>query len=308
MVRSRRFLFCICSVLAVVITVLLWHGTGQAAEHLLSGNKGLLARYPAIKAKLEKNQFGTPIYLESAEKESSLGVDVYGILNYPFEEVRDELQSPGNWCAITSLHTNIKACTFRKTGDHWLLTLYSGRKYYQAPEDAYKLDFKFRIVAQQPDYLDIAMTADKGPLLTTDHRIRLEAAPLDGGKTFVHFRCAYKHGLLARTAIKTYFATLARDKVGFSSIAADDTGKPVYVGGVRGAIERNAVRYYLALQTYMDTLKFPGDQRFEHQISRWFGLTERFPRQLHEMDKKEYLTAKRQEHNNQLMLQKEIDK
>lgn len=58
----------------------------------------------------------------------------------------------------------------------------------------------------------------------------------------------------------------------------------------------------------MDTLKSPGDQRFENQISRWFSLTERFPRQLHEMDKEEYLAGKRREHNNQLMLQKKADK
>jgi hypothetical protein len=307
MVRTRRFLFSKCSALIVVASVLFWHCTGLAAEPLATGDKALLANYPAIKAKLEKNQFGTPIYLESAEKEGSLRVDVYGVLNYPFDAVRDALQSPVNWCDIMSLHTNIKACTFRKAPDHWLLTLYSGRKYYQSPQDAYKLEFMFRIAAQQPEYLDITMTADNGPLLTTDHRIRLEAAPLDKGTTFVHFRYAYKHGLLARMAIKTYFATLAHDKVGFSSSAADKMGNPVYTGGVRGAIERNAVRYYLALRTYMDTFKSPGDQRFEKQINRWYNLTASFPRQLYEMDKEEYLATKRREHNNQLMLQKEAD-
>jgi hypothetical protein len=109
-------------------------------------------------------------------------------------------------------------------------------------------------------------------------------------------------------AIKTYFATLARDKVGFSSIAVDTMGNPVYIGGVRGAIERNAVRYYLALQTYMDTHNSPGDQRFENQINRWYNLTAMFPRQLYEMDQVEYLAIKRREHNNQLTLQKEGDK
>ncbi|MBP1752878.1 MAG: hypothetical protein H6Q57_1714, partial [Geobacteraceae bacterium] len=85
-------------------------------------------------------------------------------------------------------------------------------------------------------------------------------------------------------------------------------GEPVYVSGVRGSVERNAVRYYLAIQTYMDTLSIPWNQRFEKRISRWFDLTARFPRQLYEMDKGEYLATKRREHNNQLMLQKEAGK
>ncbi len=99
----------------------------------------------------------------------------------------------------TSLLLNIKACTFRKVSGQWLLTLYSGRKYYQPPKDAYKLDFRFTIGAIQPEYLDIALTAQNGPLLTTDHRIRLEAVPLDAGRTFIHFGYDYSYGALARS-------------------------------------------------------------------------------------------------------------
>ena len=106
--------------------------------------------------------------------------------------------------------------------DQWLLTLYSGRKYYQPPKDAYKLDFKFRIAALQPEYLDIALTAKNGPLFTRDHRIRFEAAPLDKGRTFIHFSYDYSYGALARAAIKSYYATIGRDKKGFSVIATDE--------------------------------------------------------------------------------------
>jgi hypothetical protein len=58
----------------------------------------------------------------------------------------------------------------------------------------------------------------------------------------------------------------------------------------------------------MDTLGIPLDQRFEKRNSRWFDLTARFPRQLHELDKGEYLANKRREHGNQLMLQLEAGK
>lgn len=308
MALTRRFIFHACIALVIVATVLFWRHSVLEAEPLSINGKVLLAKYSAIKPKLEKNQFGIPLYLESKEEYSSLHVDVYGVFAYPFDSVRDALQAPNNWCDINSLLINIKACTFRKVSDQWLLTLYSGRKYYQPPRDAYKLDFRFSIAALQPEYMDIALTAQNGPLFTRDHRIRLEAVPLDKAMTFIHFSYDYNYGVLARAAIKTYYATIGRDKKGFSIIATDKKENPVYVGGVRGSLERNAVRYYLAIQTYMDTLKIPWNQRFEQRISRWYDLTARFPRQLHELDKGEYLANKRREHNNQLMLQKEAGK
>jgi hypothetical protein len=308
MALTRRFIFHACATLVIAATVLSWRYDAQAAEPQSSGGKTLLAKYPAIKARLEKNQFGIPLYVESKEEYSSLHVDVYGIFEYPFDAVVEALHTPDNWCGITFQLINIKACVFRKVSDQWLLTLYCGRKYYQPPKDAYKLDFNFRIAARQQEYLDIALTAENGPLLTRDHRVRTEAAPLDTGRTFIHFRYDYRYGVLARAAIKSYFATIGRNKKGFSSIATDRQGGPVYVGGVRGSVERNAVRYYLAIQTYMDTLAVPRDQRFEKRISRWYDLTARFPQQLYELDKVEYLANKRREHKNQLMLQKEAGK
>ena len=308
MVLTKRFIFHACVAFVVSAMVLSCNYSVKAAEPLSSDGKALLVKYRAIKTDLEKNQFGIPLYLESKEEHSYLHVDLYGILDYPFDGIRDALQSPGNWCDINFLFMNIKACTFRKVSGQWLLTLYSGRKYYQPPKDAYKLEFSFRVAALQQDYLDIALTAKKGPLLTRDHRIRFEAARLDKARTFIHFSYDYSYGSLARTAMKTYYKTMARDKKGFSVIATDKNGDPVYVGGVRGSEERNAVRYYLAIQAYMDTLKIPADQRFEKQLSRWYDLTARFPLQLYEMDKMAYLTNKRREYINQLALQNEADK
>lgn len=279
-------------------------GMGPAEDTSSRSGKALLAKYPAISGKLQKNQFAAPIYLESFESRGSQQVDMYGVFNYPFDAVKGALQAPANWCDITTLHINIKACTAKRVADHWLLTIYSGRKYYQTPSDAYPLKLLYRIAAQQPDYLDLALTAAEGPLSTKNHRIRLEAVPLDRDRTFVHFSYAYTHGALANMAIKTYFATLARDKIGFS-MEPGQSGTPAFIGGVRGAVERNTVRYYLALQTYMDTLRFPEGQRFEQRLNRWYDLTARYPRQLKEVEKTDYLANKRREHQNQIALQKE---
>ncbi|HET6418767.1 MAG TPA: hypothetical protein VFG19_01335 [Geobacteraceae bacterium] len=301
----RKHLLIGALIVIIVSFVAIPWGSARVAEPGTGGERALVGRYPAIKAGLEKNQFGIPIYLESKEEAGSSQVEIYSILDYPFAIVRDSLQSPANWCDINSLLINVKACTCRRIDSQWLLSLYSGRKYYQPPRDAFKLDFRFQVAAQREGYLCIALSAKDGPFFTRDYRIKLEAAPLDGTRTLVHFSYAFSYGKMARMAINSYFATIGRDKKGFTVIATGKYGEPVYQGGIRGAVERNAVRYYLALETYMDTLKFHGEQGFEKRISRWYDLTGRFPRQLYEIDKGEYLANKRREHQNQLLLQKE---
>ena len=106
--------------------------------------------------------------------------------------------------------------------------------------------------------------------------------------------------------MSTYLATLGRGKVGFSITGRDQAGQPVYIEGVRGIVERNAVRYYLAIQSYLDTLMIDREQRHEARLNKWFELTEQHHRQLYEMDKQDYLGAKRQEYLDQRRLQKAI--
>jgi hypothetical protein len=82
-------------------------------------------------------------------------------------------------------------------------------------------------------------------------------------------------------------------KVGFSVIGTDSDGNPVYVGGLRGAVERDVVCYYLAILAYLDTLKIPAEQRFEKRVSQWYDLAALYKKQLLEMEEEEYLTYKR---------------
>jgi hypothetical protein len=308
MTGSRHFTIHAISAFLALTAVLSCYNCIQAAEVLHPPGKVLFSKYSTAKIEIEKCLFGIPIYLESNEDNRFLRADVYGVFDYPFGSVRDALQAPIDWCDIVSLHLNIKACTYKKEESLRLLTLYSGRKYYQPPSAAYKLIFRFHLAANETEYLNIVLNAEKGPFGTKDHLITLEAVPLDQERTFVHFSYAYSYGLMARMAMSSYFATIGHDKKGFSIINYDKKGNPVCSEGIRGAMERNAVRYYLALQTYIDTLKYPREQRFEKSINLWFDLTERYPQKLHEMDKEEYIAGKRREHGNQLNLQKEINK
>jgi hypothetical protein len=75
---------------------------------------------------------------------------------------------------------------------------------------------------------------------------------------------------------------------------------------VKGILERNAMRYYLALEAFFATRHLPEPERFEARIDYWFELTSRFPRQLWEMEREEYLLTKRLEWRQQQRLQKEF--
>jgi hypothetical protein len=108
--------------------------------------------------------------------------------------------------------------------------------------------------------------------------------------------------------MKSYFSISGAGRIGFSVIGTDSDGNPVYVGGLRGAIEGNVLRYYLTILAYVDTLMIPVEQRFEERMSQWYDLTARYKKQLFEIEKEEYLTYKRQDQESQLILQEALDR
>ena len=105
---------------------------------------------------------------------------------------------------------------------------------------------------------------------------------------------AYGYGFTARMAMKTYLATIGSQKVGFTILDRKD-GKPVYQGGVLGLLERNTMRYYLAIDAYLAAYALPAADQPEKRIREWYADTERYPEQLHEMEQSEYLDMKRKE-------------
>jgi hypothetical protein len=112
---------------------------------------------------------------------------------------------------------------------------------------------------------------------------------------------AYRFGVAARLATKAYLTTVGRDKVGFSIVGRDSAGKPQFVGGTRGAIERNTMRYYLAIEAYLGALSLPTAQ----QLETVGGLARRrrtYPRQLRELDRGEYIAMKREQVRRQQQL------
>ena len=100
----RHFFWRRCTALFLWLVVVLPCSAGQAAGPVAGGEPALLAKYPAIKANLEHNQYGAPIYLESAEAEHSLRVDMYGIFNHPFNAVRVH-------CSLLPIGATSRRCT-----------------------------------------------------------------------------------------------------------------------------------------------------------------------------------------------------
>jgi len=277
-----------------------------AAETPRQSAEILLNTYHINRARLETNNFGIPLVVDSSERDDRVHVDVYGIFDHPFGNVVNVLKLPSNWCDIVALFPNVKACTSRDLPGAGLLTLYLGRKTYQAPEDARQIIFNFHNVVQQQGYADFILTANEGPFGTKDHRIRVEALPLDGARTFIHVSYAYSDSVALRLASKIYFATFGRSKVGFTVTGTDEDNNPVHIGGPRGAVERNAVRCYLAIQAVMISMHSPEQNRFKTRTNQWYDLSTRYRKQLFDLDKQEYLTIKRREQKSRQLLQQRV--
>jgi hypothetical protein len=193
------------------------------------------------------------------------------------------------------VHLNVKNCSVRGSGADSTLGVAVGRKFDQPLADAYQIDFAYRVAANQADYLAVRLSAAAGPLGTRDYRIVLEAIPLDAGSSFLRMTYSYAYGMAVRTAMQGYLATIGRNKAGFSIVASKADGTPVYIGGERGVIERNTMRYYLAIEAYLGAYSLPAAQQQEKRLRDWFAAIERYPRQLHEMERDEYLAMKRRE-------------
>jgi len=264
------------------------------APAALADAAGLRARHAELREALAHNPYQRQMHIASAEAPNALQGEIHAVLDHPFPQVRDALKDPDAWCDIMLLPFNTKYC---RASDQ-RLAVRIGRKYNQPVEQAFRIDFQFRNAAASEDYLETRLTAQQGPVGTRDYRIQVEAVPLPDGRTFMHLSYSYGYGTASRLAMAAYLSTAGADKVGFSQVAGSG-GQPQYIGGVRGAIERNAMRYYLAIDAYLDSLKAPEAQRVERRINHWFSAAERYPRQLHEMDRATYVAMKRQEYERQ---------
>ena len=266
---------------------LLTTSKGMALASNVDAADALRESYARLREALAHSAFGQPMTLESSEVGDVFTGHVHAVIDQPYAGVRSALASARTWCEILILHPNVMGCRRHDSsppGRDASVTVLIGKSEQAA-------DFAYRVAADSVDYLDVRLAAPTGPLGTTDYRIRLEAAPLDERHTILHLMYSNRYGATARIAMRIYLETLGRGKVGFTVVGRNVDGSPIHVGDFRGAQERNAMRYYLAITAYLDSLSAPPARQFERRLAIWYAASARYSPQLHE--DREYLDIRR---------------
>ena len=264
------------------------------------GAAALLDKHAALAQPLARNPFGRPLVLESQEVNNRVTGHAYAVLDFPFSTVSAQFKNPHQWCEVMILHLNTKYCRASGPAANAALSgtetlkVSIGKKTPQTLSDASTLSFQFKLAEASSNFMAVNLTSREGPVGTSDYRMNLQAAALPGGKTFVHLSYAYSYGLAGKLAMQSYLSTIGRSKVGFTSVAQKD-GRNELVGGMRGTVERNTMRYYLAMEALMVSLQEPAAEQVSKRLDYWFAATEQYPEQLREIDRSSYLTMKRAE-------------
>lgn len=259
-----------------------------SGEALAQDAGALRAKHAELQPKLADNPFGRALHVESSASGGAQKGEIFAVIDKPFSAVGGALSRPADWCAILELQINIKRCDASAEG----VSAHITRKPRDPPDSAHQVDFRFERAASSASYLRVGLNAPSGPMGTRDFALSLEAAPLDDGRTFFHMAYSYVLGGFARFAMDAYLAGAGREKFGFTVVDRTPDGRPVYVDGVRGVVERSAMRYYLGIEAHLESLATPADKRLETRLRRWYAATTRYPQLREVVSADEYMQMK----------------
>jgi hypothetical protein len=236
--------------------------------------------------------FGRPLTMESRGDSAQLGAVLEGLVERPFRDVRAALADLHQWCAVLILHINNKGCTVTAAPRPGL-ALKVGRRYDQPADQAFQIDFGYQVVKDSATELSVRLDAPNGPMGTSNYGIHLDAMPAGPARTAVRLTYSYRQTSVTGWAMDVYMSTVGRGKVGFSRVRQSGSEATEPVAGVRGLMERNLMRYFLAIDAAAATPVAAGPEAYVRRLNDWFASTERYPRQLHEIDLPTYLSYKR---------------
>jgi hypothetical protein len=250
---------------------------------------------------LSRSPLKKPLAISSQESSEHLRGDLYASVEYKLAAMGDAAGSAERWCEIVLLLSNTKACRASNSPKaNTLLVSVSSSKTADAA-DATTTEFHLDVRPPDSTYFEAGITATEGPTGTRDITLRLQAIPITATRSFVHLHYAYNTHWLGRMAMQAYLQTLGRGKLGFTLIADTDattttttttTTTSNYIGGARAVIERNTMRYFLGLECALAFAQQEAPQRFTAMTGCWYGQVEKYPLQLHEMLRSEYLSMK----------------
>jgi hypothetical protein len=255
----------------------------------------LRARFAAVRAHTDRNIFDRPLYLQSSESSDLLQGEVFAIVDYSYSDVRHMLAQADHWCGILILHLNVKYCRASSSAGRDALDVGIGRKVDQPLWAVNWVMFAYHVDSVGNDYFSVVLQAPTGPLSTRNLRILMEAVLFEDHRSLLHMTYAYSYGQAARWAMQGYLATIGSAKLGFSIVGRSADGQAIRAGGTRGVLERNTMRYYLAIEAYLAVDRLPASQQAQQSLQDWFTATERYPQQLHEIERAAYIDMKLRE-------------
>ena len=244
--------------------------------------------------------------IDSGERDGRFVGEIRARIGHPFAVVAQALATSREWCALAILHPNIKGCICEREADGEKVTFYAGPKRGAPLEDAYPIRYTFKPTVT-PQRIDIQLNASSGPLKTRDYEFAISAEPAGERTTRLVVRYSYRPSLQSNLATAGYLATVGAGKQGFTVVGRDSSGRPQYVGGTRGIVERNAMRQLLAVEAYLDTRARQAAERDRARLERFHALTERHAEQLRELERDEYLSLKTVELRRQYERQRVLD-
>lgn len=278
---------------------LLYLGVCMAAQAQGADLGEMQNLHRSLQTRLAQSPFQRELVLDSTEASERLSGDIYATLDAPLSSLELLNRSPLRWCEILLLLSNTKSCVVGRQDETPSLQMRIGTKGPQALASTSPMNFKFVTSAPQATVLETHLSSSSGPMGMKDGTLRVQAIALGPHKSFIHLHYSYRSGLAGQLATGLYLQTLGRGKVGFSKEQAE-ASRPAdahWVGGVRGIVERNTMRYFMGLSC---ALQFAGTdnpaQRFAQMAPCWYDETERYPQQLREMARPEYLDMKGEEY------------
>jgi hypothetical protein len=245
--------------------------------------------------------------IHTTEKGPRIWTEVFGTVRGKFAVVSQVLARPQGYCEFLPPLFNLKNCVHTHIGKREVLQFYVGSKHYTSMLRTILIESRLERVSERADYVHIRLASVDAGRSKYGYRVDIEIVPF-GSVVLARVHTYYNPDRLTRMAVATYLHTVGGNKIGFSRVPVPGSGKPVYVRGMSGVIERNTVRAFMAMQAYLDTASRSLANRYDARLRRWFELTERFRPQLHEMSKREYLSVKMRERLRQLRLQKHVDR
>ena len=135
--------------LCIMLPALAWANIGEAQQ--------LTQHYKKMQRETLETAPRLPFNIHSSEIDNRLSADVYGLIKRPFDSVTSALIKPVSWCEFMPLNLNIKSCTYQQNLGKTSLTFYAGRKYYEAPEAAYQLNYHYQVAALSNNYMKVVL-------------------------------------------------------------------------------------------------------------------------------------------------------